>query len=478
LSAYQRAKRRLADELGVDPGADLKHLELTILRGDERQVTSPGAGPRLTDPRPAQLPADLPSFTSRGDELAALDAILARTTDPPTAAVISLSGTAGVGKTALALHWAHRVADRFPDGQLYVDLRGFDPTGSAMSPDEAIRGFLDAVGVTARCIPASLDARAGRYRSLLAGRRMLVVLDNARDTDQVCPLLPGAPGCLVLVTSRNQLTSLVAKEGAHPVTLDLLAPDEALQLLTRRLGPARVAGELDAAEDIIASCARLPLALSIVAARAASHPTFRLADLAADLRSRHNGLDAFDGGEPVTDARALFSWSYHALSDPAARLFRLLGLHPGPDIGNLAAASLAGIPVARARSLLAQLTRAHLVTERAPGRYAFHDLLRTYAAELARAVDGDAERRAARQRMFDHYLHTSHAAGRLLDAPREPSLPDGAQPAAGHEPPTGHGQAAAEPRGVGIHVSSTFLPRGAASVIRDRHHRNHQHGRG
>jgi len=360
-------------------------------------------------------------FAGRAPELAMLDGILATTGDQPTAVFIAaVAGTAGVGKTALAVHWAHRVADRFPDGQLYVNLRAFDPSGSAMTPAEAVRGFLDALGVPPQRVPATLDGQAALYRSLLAGRRILVVLDNARDAGQVRPLLPGTPGCLVLVTSRNQLTSLVAAEGAHPVPLDLLTAAEARQFLVRRLGPVRVDAEPEPVDAIIAACARLPLALAIVAARSATHTGATLAAVAGQLRRLRGQLDAFDGGDDATDLRAVFSWSYHTLGAPAARLFRLLSLHPGPEIGETAAASLAGVPPREARPLLAELTHAQLVAERVPGRYAFHDLLRAYATELALATESDADVRAAQHRMLDHYVHTGLVATPFLRPSRLP----------------------------------------------------------
>jgi tetratricopeptide (TPR) repeat protein len=286
-----------------------------------------------------------------------------------------------------------------------------------MDPADTVRGFLDALGVPAEKIPIELDARAALYRTQLADKRMLVLLDNARDTGQVEPLLPGAPGCLVLVTSRNRLTSLTSAAGAHPLPLDLLTLDEARDLLARRLGPRRVAVEPDSVEAIIAACTRLPLALAIVAARAASHPRFPLAALAAELREARTRLDALTGDDPATDMRAVFSWSYQQLTDDAARLFRLLGLHPGPDISTPAAASLAGVDPATVRPLLAELTRAHLVNEQQPGRYSFHDLLRAYAADLARTTDGD-DQQAAVQRMLDHYLHTAVTADQLLNPTR------------------------------------------------------------
>ena len=369
---------------------------------------------------PAQLPRDVGGFAGRREQLARLDALLAAGGRGPAAVVISaVSGTAGVGKTTLAVHWAHRVADRFPDGQLYVNLRGFDPGGQVMAPAEAVRGFLDAFEVPAERIPASLDAQAALYRSLLAGRRVLVVLDNARDAEQARPLLPGTPTALVLVTSRNRLSSLVAVDGAHPLTLDLLTAAEARELLARRLGPDRVAAEPDAVEQIITSCVWLPLALTIVAARAAQSG-FPLAALAGELAEASGRLDALDAGDPAAEVRAVFSWSYTALSPTAARLFRLLGLHPGPDLSATAAASLAALRPAEARRLLAELTRASLLTEHVPGRYTFHDLLRAYAADLTHSHDPADHRRAAVGRMLDHYLHTAHTADRLLHPTRDP----------------------------------------------------------
>jgi tetratricopeptide (TPR) repeat protein len=340
--------------------------------------------------------------------------------DAGTGVVITaIAGTAGVGKTALAVHWAHRVSGRFPDGQLFVNLRGFDPTGVAMKPADAIREFLDAFGITPQQMPTSLEAQAALYRSLLTGRRVLVLLDNAADEDQVRPLLPGSPGCLVIVTSRSQLPGLIVTEGARPVFVDLLSVPEARQLLSRRIGESRVLAEPRAADDIIALCARLPLALMLVAARAATHPGFRLAALAAELRGAGGSLDAFDGADQLTNARAVFSWSYQRLSVPGRGLFRLLGLHFGPDIGTPAVASLAGLPEGQVRAALAELARAHLVTERIPGRFAFHDLLRAYATETAHAHDSEDYRSAARQRMLDHYLHATACADELLHRPRD-----------------------------------------------------------
>jgi tetratricopeptide (TPR) repeat protein/DNA-binding XRE family transcriptional regulator len=373
---------------------------------------------------PAQLPADVLAFTGRRAELDLLDGLLAADagadrTAPPVA-VAAISGAAGVGKTALAIHWAHRVRGRFPDGQLYLNLRGYDPSGRPTEPAAALRGLLDALGVPAQRVPPTFDAQIGLYRSLLADRRILVVLDNARDAEHARPLLPGAPGCAVVVTSRGQLTPLVATNGARPIALDTLSTVEARELLARRLGADRVAAEPEAVEEIIAACARLPLALTITAARGATHPRFPLGTLAAALGEADRRLDALGAGDQATEVRVAFSWSYRRLSRTAARLFRLLSLHPGPDVTAAAAASLAATPVATAERLLAEVARASLLAEHAPGRYAYHDLLRVYATELADAVEPAAERRAAAGRLLDHCLHGAYAADRLLDPARDP----------------------------------------------------------
>ncbi|HZM79714.1 MAG TPA: tetratricopeptide repeat protein [Candidatus Limnocylindrales bacterium] len=397
---------------------------------------------------PAQLPADTAAFTGRTRHLAGLDKFLPGGNEAPATAVAisAIGGTAGVGKTALAVHWAHRVRDRFPDGQLYVNLRGFDPGGQVMSPAEALRRFLDALEVPPERIPADLDAQAALYRTQLARRRMLIVLDNARDSVQVRPLLPGASTCLVLVTSRNQLSGLVAADGAHPITLGLLTQAEARQLLTHRLGPERVTAEPDAVEQIIAACARLPLALAIVAARAATEPHLPLHALAGELRDNNSSgssgwLDTLSTDDPATDVRAVFSWSYRTLTPDAAGLFRLLGLHPGPDTSTAAAASLAALSLAEVRSLLGELTRANLLIEHVPGRYTFHDLLRAYATEQAHTTDPDQQRHAATHRILDHYLHTSHTAALLLDPYRDPIALTAAQPGVIPEHPADYQQA-------------------------------------
>jgi DNA-binding SARP family transcriptional activator len=437
LTAFRDARRYLDDELGVEPGAALQQLHQQILAADPKLAAAPATDAKdasdathistaatLRWAVPAQLPHGILDFTGRAVELGMLNALLTRGNDETGNAVVimTISGTAGVGKSALAVHWAHQVRDLFPDGQLYVNLRGFGPAGSAMEPAEVIRGFLEAFAVPPGRIPVDLDARAALYRSMLADSRVLVVLDNAHDVDQVRPLLPGSPGCVVIVTSRNQLLSLVAADGAHPVELDLLPDAEARHMLSRRLGPDRVAGEPASVDEIIEACTGLPLALAVAAAHAAANPRLPLLALADALRQTHGRLDALDGGDQYTDVRAVFSWSYQALSAPAARLFRLLGLHAGPDIATPAVASLAGVPPTEARRELASLVRAHLLTEWSPGRFALHDLLREYASELCVIHDTVAERRRAVHRVLDHYLHTAYSADQLLRPRRDDAI--------------------------------------------------------
>jgi tetratricopeptide (TPR) repeat protein len=324
-----------------------------------------------------------------------------------------------------------------------VNLRGFDPAGVPVTSQEALRLLLGALSVPAARVPAGLDAQAGLYRSLLAGRRMLVLLDNARDVDQVRPLLPATPGCLVLVTSRNQLTSLVAAEGASPLTLDVLTDGEAHELLTQRLGAQRVADDPSAASELIQQCARLPLALSIAAARSASQPGLSLLALTADLRDARGRLDALDAGHAATNVRAVLSWSYQQLEAATARLFRLLGLHAGPDVSAAAAASTAGLPLDEARRGLVELSRAHLLAEHVAGRFSCHDLLRAYAAELTQSADTEAERRAATGRMLDYYLHTAHSAALQLRSFSSPVVLAALQPGAEPERISDAGQALA-----------------------------------
>ncbi|HKT00243.1 MAG TPA: tetratricopeptide repeat protein, partial [Rugosimonospora sp.] len=386
---------------------------------------------------PRQLPAPMPGFTGRTGQIAVLDHMLET---PVNVAVIT--GTAGIGKTALSVHWAHQVAHRFPDGQLYLNLRGYDPAGAPMHPGEALRALLRAYQIPARLLPDGQDAQAGLLRSVLAGRRVLMLLDNAHSAEQVRPLLPGMGGCLVLITSRAPMASLITLYGARPVRLDLLTARESWDLLAARLGSDRLSGEPQPVRAIIEHCARLPLALAVVSARATAHQRVALGTLATELREA-SGLDAFGGDDSACDVRSVFSWSYRRLSPQAATLFRLLAIHCGPDITAPAVAGLAGLPPARCRPLVDELVRVHLVTEHTPGRYTFHDLLRAYATELADREDSRTRRRTALRRALDHYLHTAYAAAVLLYPYRDPITLDPAERGAQPEPLTDGKQARA-----------------------------------
>jgi tetratricopeptide (TPR) repeat protein len=375
-------------------------------------------------PAPRQLPADVAFFTGRDAELGRLDALLDR--GEPAAVVISaIAGTGGMGKTSLAVHWAHRVRERFPDGELYVNLRGYDP-GPPVTPEQALDGFLRALDVPAEKIPHDVDAQAGLYRSLLAGRRMVVVvvvLDNAATPDQVRPLLPGSPTCAVVVTSRSQLSGLVARDGAHRLTLDVLPPEDAVTLLRHAIGAGRVDAEPDAAAELAWHCGYLPLALRIAAERAATRTQRRLADLAEELAVEHDRLDVLTADDDeATGVRTVFSWSYHALAPEAARMFRLLGRHPGPDIGVASAAALTGSTTTSVRRQLTALTSAHLLTETQHDHYQFHDLLRAYATERAALDESPVDNTNATHRVLAWYLHTAHAALYAL-YPQHPEIP-------------------------------------------------------
>ena len=447
LQVFRDLRSRLIGELGVEPGADLQRLHQQVLSADPALTVSadrdaqrrpgtagspghqtalprrpqswlvtpelppnghrpPPAPPLIPVPAPRQLLAAPPHFAGRQRELRSLDRWLDSGNDAAGPLVLTISGPPGVGKTALALQWAQRIRRRFPGGQLYANLRGFDPSPAPVAPAGAIRGFLESLGVPARQISPRLDAREGLYRSLLADKRMLIVLDNARDEAQVRPLLPGSPGCVVVVTSRSELTGLVAAEGARPLMLDVLTEPEARQLLASRIGAARAAAEAGAVTELISLCAHLPLALVVTAARAATRPRFPLAGLAAGLRGARHRLDGLDAGDLATDITAAFSWSYRLLSEPASTMFRLLAAHSGPDIPTAAAASLAGVSASSAGAAIAELVRASLLQEPSPGRFALHDLLRAYAACLCE----EDERFSAAHRILDYYLHTARAA--------------------------------------------------------------------
>ncbi|MEV0678944.1 BTAD domain-containing putative transcriptional regulator [Actinosynnema sp. NPDC050436] len=400
LEHYRVVHARLAAELGTDPGAALRDLHGRILQGDPALDGAARPAPAAV---PRQLPAAPAPFVGRHHELDRLDAALARSGG--TVVISAIAGAGGIGKTWLALHWAHRNLDRFPDGQLFVDLRGFSPDGTPISSGAAVRGFLDALGADPAKVPVDPHARSALFRSLVADKRMLVVLDNAADTAQVADLLPGT-SCTVLVTSRNRLSGLVTAHSAEHLPLDRLADAEARALLADRLGADRVAAEPGAVAELVALCGGYPLALSIVAGRAsAGHP---LAALVADLREF--GLVALDDGDPEASLPAVFSWSHRTLTDDQARLFALLGVAPGPDIGLAAAAALAGLPPVRVRTLLRELDQASLLAQDASGRYRMHDLVRRYAADRA----ADLDTTAALRRLTAFHLHTGHAGNLLL----------------------------------------------------------------
>ncbi|WP_200842281.1 tetratricopeptide repeat protein [Actinomadura sp. K4S16] len=399
----------------LDAGGEARR-RLSTLR-DEIEVAQQ-RGPRGAEAAvPRQLPCVTERFTGRDAQLARLAALLE---DPGgvTTTIAAIDGAPGVGKTTLALWWAHRVKERYPDGQLHIDLRGFDPEGP-LDPGEALHRFLHALGAAPESIPDGLDEKSALYRTLLAGRRTLVVLDDARSSDQVRPLLPGTRHSLVIVTSRDRLDGLVVREGAHRVTVPVLPRAEARELLRRWLGPARVAAETGAADELIDLCAGLPLALCVVVARAADRPDWRLAALASRLREAPDRLGALGEGSLDLDPRTVFRASYALLPERAARLFRLIG--PYPDVDAHACRALLGAGGPPAAELDA-LTRANLLTEGALGRFSAHDLLREFARELA-GGDPAEERGKATERLLDHYLGTAVRAARALEPCREADLP-------------------------------------------------------
>jgi DNA-binding SARP family transcriptional activator/Tfp pilus assembly protein PilF len=446
LQAFDRYRRRLSLDLGVEPGAELQALHLAILRDDPDLVPTSlpavAAGPQVAKPRPSQdkierlvprqLPGDVAGFTGRSAELAQLDALLrAESDDAPRTVVIStIAGAAGVGKTALAVRWAHQVRDQFPDGQLYINLRGYDPD-QPITTAEALARFLAALGVTGQDIPLEMDERAARYRTEIAERRMLIVLDNAATVEQVRPLLPGTPSCAVVVTSRDRLAGLVARHGAHRLELDLLSPDDAVMLLRTLIGE-RVDSEPLPAQILAERCSRLPLALRIAAEFVAARPQYSLQALTEELNGERRRLEILDAdGDERTAVRAVFSWSYRNLPADTARAFRLLGLHPGRDFDAYVVAALAGTTLEHAAQMLDTLAGGHLVHQRnGDGRYDMHDLTRAYAAHLL-GDDSDRDRQTAVYRLLDHYLATARRAAEVLypAATRPPHPPPSSAPA-------------------------------------------------
>jgi len=425
--------REPSDQERADSGDSRSEIERAQVTGDVVQARNVSGGvhfhggkddPQFPPVVPRQLPADVSSFVDRKPEIRALDRLISDRPKRSSAAarsfpvaVVVITGSAGVGKTALALHWAHRIRDRFPDGEIYANLRGYD-TGPPITADVVLDRILRDLGVSAPHIPAELDVRAAMFRSLVAERRVLIVLDNVADVSQVRPIIPGAPGPFLVITSRSQLPGLAIRDGAQSVRLDIFQESDAVALLRKvtRTGRRRdTAAELT---ELARLCARLPLALRIAAERAVSRPTMQLAELITDLRDASQLWDALSlGEEPHTEAvRTVFAWSYRDLSEEAACLFRVLGIHRGPDISLPTAAAAAAVPVRTARRALDILLGAFLVDSIRPGRYQLHDLLRAYALDQARTVDSDDARLQVLDRILRWYIATASQASRLLSA--------------------------------------------------------------
>ncbi|MFQ6141674.1 BTAD domain-containing putative transcriptional regulator [Streptomyces seoulensis] len=402
LAVYADTRRLLAVELGVDPRPELRDLQQRILQADPAlaEPSAPPAEPPAAPVRPAQLPATVPDFTGRSAFVVELSEVLA-SADGRVMAVSALAGIGGVGKTTLAVHVAHQARAAFPDGQLYVDLQG---TGSrAAEPETVLGSFLRALGTAESAIPDSLAERAALYRSVLDGRRVLVLLDNARDAAQVRPLLPGTEGCAALVTARVRMVDLA---GAHLVDLDVMSPEEALSLFTKIVGEERVSAEREAALDVVAACGFLPLAIRIAASRLASRRTWTVSVLAAKLADERRRLDELQAGDLAV--KATFELGYGQLEPAQARAFRLLGLADGPDISLAAAAALLDLPAEDTEDLLESLVDTSLLESAAPGRYRFHDLVRLYARACAERDEHlPSERGAVMSRLLDFYLATA-----------------------------------------------------------------------
>ncbi|MGC5381028.1 BTAD domain-containing putative transcriptional regulator [Micromonospora sp. DT68] len=403
LSAHQRVRRLLAEQVGVEPGELLRTLHGAMLRGDESLAWRPPVDETVARSVavPHELPADVAMFTGQRQALAELDLLLPEVGAPASAAAIA--GSAGVGKTALAVHWAHQVSHRFPDGQLFINLHGYAPE-PPLRPVEALGVLLRSLGVRPEEVPIDVAGASAMYRSLTAGKRMLVVLDNARSAEDVRPLLPGGPGCLVLITSRDRLAGLAAREGVRRLTLGVLTPDDAGTLLARLLGEERARAEPETVGELASLCAYLPLALRIAVASLAHRPYRRVADLVAELRTedRLAALAADDDDEAAI--QVAFDLSYETVPPAAQRLFRLLGLAPGEDFSTATAAALSGITLTEAEQLLGRLAAAHLIEEHAPDRFAFHDLLHRYAHDRAIRQHSAHERRAALRRFYGSRL--------------------------------------------------------------------------
>ncbi|MFF3007801.1 BTAD domain-containing putative transcriptional regulator [Kitasatospora sp. NPDC057940] len=446
LEAYRRHASRLSEDLGLDPTPEAQALQRALLlpcptptarpetaARPDRTASTAGVAPAAppADPRPEQLPSGLSAFVGRAPELLVLDRVLT-TGEPgarPTAAPCAvITGAAGVGKSVLALHWAHLTRERFPDGRLFADLRGWSAAGPR-SPHGVLAAFLRALGVPTESIPTQLDEASALYRSLLAERRMLVVLDDAADPEHVRPLLPGGSGCAAVITSRDRLTGLVAREGAHRIGIDTFTPTEGQALLARVLGADTAQAQLQqAGARLLDACGHLPLALGIAAAQLRDRPQRDLVAFADELASSTDRLGALEAdGDDRSSLRSAFGLSYRALDPAARRLFRRLGLFPGVDISAPVAATLSAAAVDECERLLGRLTTAHLLTEPSRGRYRFHDLLKLFAAEQGTREESPEERRELYERWYAWCLHHAHAAGRVL-TPGRRQVPLGPPP--------------------------------------------------
>ncbi|MEV8593428.1 BTAD domain-containing putative transcriptional regulator [Streptomyces sp. NPDC052012] len=471
LATYRDLRHRLAEELGIEPGPPVQRLHQQILNADPALLLVPGSvsgtpepssgtpGSSLGTPGPVsgtagspsgapgsasdsaagpaqagggasgraasasggRVPRQLPhtgtAFIGRTSECSVLEEVLGRTGEGQ-AAIAAIDGTGGVGKSALAIHVAHRLAGRFPDGQFYVDLHGATAGLTPLEPGEVLGRFLSTLGVPNVAVPSNIEEAAAAFRSLVADRRILMVLDNAAGADQVRPLLPAGAGCAVLVTSREMLTTL---EGATHLHLGVLFHDQAMALLERIVGRERVAAETDAADTIIKMCGGLPLALRIVGARLAARPSWPLSALVERLTDAQSRLDEIQVGD--VSVRAGFDASYQAIAgsdhptdQAAAHAFRLLGVVPGPSLGLPAAAALLGVSTARAEDAFERLVDAHMLNSPAPGRYQMHDLLRLFAREV-RAEEPEAARERALERVLRFYLATTGQAVAHLEVP-------------------------------------------------------------
>ncbi|MFD4612236.1 BTAD domain-containing putative transcriptional regulator [Streptomyces sp. NPDC058440] len=421
LQHFETIRRKLSDELGVEPGPGLRAAQQRLLQRRLSRSTGKQAERTGTDSDPTSLPPASVPFVSRQEALdlgQCLDlTLLGEGEHHSPSPAVALCGMAGVGKTTLAVHWAHEAADRFPDGQILVDLQGYHPSQPPLEPAQAMDALLSALGI-ARNSTADVTALSSAYRNALAGRRLLIVLDDAKDCEQVRPLLPSAPGCLTIVTSRRRLEGLTVTHNARIVTLNPMTRPEGLQLLERRLGAERIRAEQATAEEIVELCGGLPLALAVAGARALSRPRFSLASLRTQLQ---DNLAALSSQDTRTDARSAFRRSYEAMSNSAATLFRLLSLHPSREFTPQAAASLAGSSLRATLEDMAELADHHLLVELVPGRYTCHDLLRAFAAELSSELDTAEDQSEARTRMFEHYLYSTEAATALL-APRRSTV--------------------------------------------------------